>query len=407
MKYNSFVVSVVLILLVGCVETPNQPPMYYEGDDTSLVPIFSIECLQDKRTVGNNVPIYEYGSTLMVRAVNIHDGTHCFAGVSLDEKKVKWYLPNPHPDHSWINQGYLHDNLFVVMSKNSDVNKGDTALYCFDLDTQTIVWSKDSWQSLAMWRGVVGYNDYCYHFEVPQDEDCVRLIKTHILTGESTILYENTTGSVFPNGGLKLASIGGTLYLIFCMWDLEKDSSRESTMILNVYDVTNNKLTYQNHLPAVEQVGVVVTEPKGEVIYINQGRTMYCFDFVKGEIVWSNNLDYEITHQVVVLDNGNILRLAQGELSYVNGTSGDVIWESRYHKDLDLLPMWVAVHDNYAYIHMSVYQIDVRDLNRNGKLAGVVRYEKAQFEASIPAYMDSDGFLVLTQKEILKYPYLD
>ena len=69
--------------------------------------------------------------------------------------------------------------------------------------------------------------------------------------------------------------------------------------------------------------------------------------------------------------------------------------------------MWVAVHDNYAYIHMSVYQIDVRDLNRNGKLAGVVRYEKAQFEASIPAYMDSDGFLVVTQKEILKYPYLD
>lgn len=407
MKDNLFLISVVLILLVGCDRSDiYSTPTKDVNNNGQLEPMFRMECINDKRT-RSRVPMFKYGSTLILRTHNFNDGTHCFAGVSLDEKKVEWYLPNLHPDQCWMNEGYVYDNYFVVMSQSEVLTNGETTLYCFDLDTQTVVWSKDSWQNPSMPCDVVGHNDYCYHYEVQQE--CMRLIKTYVPTGESTILYENTTDTVLPNGRPTLTSVDGTLYLTFCMWDLEKDDNGQgSTMLLNVYDITNNKLTYQNYLPAAERVGAFVSEPKSDVIYINQGRTLYCFNFVKGEFVWINsNFDYELTHDVILLDNGDILRPAQGEMSYVSGTTGKIMWESRYDPNHDFIPMWTEVHGHYAYHYMSVYQNEVRDLNRNGELVAVLRYEKAQLKASIPAFMDDDGFIIVSKKEILKYPYVN
>ena len=360
-----------------------------------------------------DIPIMSYGSSiLLIRGGNVNDYSEHFVGVSLEEQKVVWELPLLYPDHFWKATGYIHDNLFVVMSTNNRHDDPNNAtLYCYNLDTQTIVWSKDFWQYPNSWCGVVGIDGYSYHYE--NRIDCSLLIKTDVLTGESTVIYQSPTYYATVGNDPTIATYGGNKYVIFYMWDLSK-TTEEPNVVLGLYNITKDELMYQYYLPSAQVMGICMTQPKDDIIYINHDHILHCFNYVEKKIVWSKpGFDYGLLSQLILLDNGDVLRVAHAEMSYVDGNNGNIRWEKRYDEtfdeypgNFDFHPWWTFVHNNRIYQTYINEIIEVRDVN-TGKYLGKITYKQKKVDPQVDPLKGEDGFYVSTPTEIIKYPYVN
>lgn len=417
MKTRYMLIVLALCLQHSCTEPPHRIDEGRINNNKdknafdNISPLLSIE--YPATNTQGHVPIYGYdSSTLLIRTSNPEDDTHCFAGVSVDEEKVVWTLPNLHSNHFFRADGYMKDNLFVVMGTNQQYEDPNNAtLYCYDINTQTIVWSKDFWQYPRSWCGVVGHDEFCYHYENRIDDSL--LIKTNIRTGESVVLYK-TPSYYAPTGtNPTIATYGGNQYIVFYMWDLRK-TNEEQNVVISVYNITDNKLTYQDYLPSIQVFGICISQPKDDVVYINHGHIMHCFNYVEGKIVWSKGgFDYDLVPELIVLDDGNVLRVAHAEMSYVNGKNGNVHWDIRYDETyndyegtFDFLPMWTFVHNNLIYQSYDANIIEVRDTQR-GTFMGSIKYAKQSFMPNVLPLKGVDGYYVATSSKIIKFPYIN
>lgn len=412
MKTMYYILAVIAMLFSSSCTTPQIDDNNQNSNSGEVAPLLSIEYPSVRSTL--QLPIYSYGpSTLLIRARNVDDNSEHFVGVSLDENRVAWELPLLYSDHFWKGAGYIHDNLFVVMSTNEKFDDPNSAtLYCFNLDTQAIVWSKDFWQYPRSWCGVVGIDGYSYHYENRIDDSL--LIKTDVLTGESTVLYQTPTYYAPTGTNPTIATYGGNQYIIFYMWDLRK-TTVEQNVVVSVYNITKDELTYQDYLPSIQVAGICISQPKDDVVYINHGHILHCFNYVEKKIVWSRSgFDYDLLSELILLDNGDVLRVAHAEMSYVDGNSGNVRWEKRYDEtyddydgEFDFMPSWTFVHNNRIYQTYNSRIIEVRDLMSGAYLSKITCKKNQTYDITVGPLKAEDGFYVSTHNEILKYPYVN
>ncbi len=226
---------------------------------------------------------------------------------------------------------------------------------------------------------------------------------------------------------LPIVTEGGTSETIFDDGTYESSTIRRiNTALSPIFQLYEVPISYQESVTRVDinngmmyaynvSDELLFSQPhQGIDMTDNHDHILHCFNYVEKKIVWSKpGFDYGLLSQLILLDNGDVLRVAHAEMSYVDGNNGNIRWEKRYDEtfdeypgNFDFHPWWTFVHNNRIYQTYINEIIEVRDVN-TGKYLGKITYKQKKVDPQVDPLKGEDGFYVSTPTEIIKYPYVN